>query len=634
MGDLNVLPVLRNTDIRDYTQLLFKDVEALETMVSRGMIEEGIRRIGAEQELCLIDHHADPAMLVEEVLSKVQDPHFTTELAKFNLEINLDPLELKSNCFPRLEKELQRLLHKCQLACDQLNCMPLLTGILPTMRSKHLVMENMTDRERYRALNQAIQEMRRSPQKFHIQGTDELSTSSESVMFESCNTSFQVHYQVGAADFASYYNWAQTIAGPVLAACTNSPLFLGKRLWSETRIALFQQATDTRGYQEELRQTSARVVFGDRWMKEEFTDFIKRDMSIYRPLVSATGLPDSLEQLKNGEFPKLRAFALFNGTIYRWNRPCYGITNGKPHFRVENRYLPSGPSVLDEVANAMFWTGLMNGLPREYSQMDQKMDFHEVRSNFIKAARHGLDTGFSWMGSKYSARELLLKELIPIAVEGLKQADVDQSDQEKYLSILRERVEDSKTGSNWIVDSFNTLIKSYPQGTVVSAIAQAIVKRQQNNLPVNKWPIISEEEIDDGPHRYGRVDQVMSKELYTVFEEDLIDLVPNIMKWNQVRHMLVENREGELVGLVTLGRLGKYYSERKDNEPVMVKDVMIEQVFTVSPDTSTLEAIQVMLQKHIGCLPVLNQDKKLVGVVTEKDLLPVAASYLKADKNQ
>ena len=634
MGELNVLPVLSTTDLRDYTQLLFKDVEALETMIAKGMFEEGVHRIGAEQELCLIDAHGLPAHFVEEVLSKVQDDHFTTELAKFNLEINLDPLDLQGNCFAKLEKDLRRLYEKCQEACQELGCAPLLTGILPTLRSRDLGMDSMTVRQRYLALNEAILEMRKSPQKFHIQGIDELITSSDSVMFESCNTSYQIHYQIGAQDFSSCYNWAQAIAAPVLAACANSPLFLGKRLWNETRIALFQQATDTRGYHEELRQTKPRVIFGDRWLEEQVTDFIKRDLSTYRPLVVADGIADALEQLENGQVPKLKAFSLFNGTIYRWNRPCYGITNGKPHFRVENRYLPSGPSIIDEVANTMFWVGLMHGLPSQYYQINQLMEFHEVKANFVKAARHGLETEFSWMGKSYHARELILKELIGIAKEGLTKANVDSGDLEKYLSIIQQRVSASRTGASWLVDSFNALSKSNPKNMVLTALTKGILNRQQENKPIHEWSNVTPDEIDDGPHLYRRVDQIMSNNLYTVFEEDLIDLVPNLMKWNQVRHMLVENRAGDLVGLVTLGRLGKYYSEHKDSRPVMVKEVMVKDVVTITPDTPTLQAIKLMREKHIGCLPVLNKDKKLVGVVTEQDLLQVAASYLKADQNQ
>jgi len=634
MGDLNVIPVTESTDIRHYTQKLVHDLEALEMMISKGMIEEGVHRIGAEQELCLIDKSGSPASVAEEILSAIDDPHFTTELAKFNLEINLDPLELSGKCFSHLEAELDRLIMHCSRIAARWSATPLLTGILPTLRSKNLTLEYMTDRQRYRALNQAILGMRKSAQQFHIQGTDELYASSDSVMFESCNTSFQIHYQVGASDFASLYNWAQTIAGPLLAACTNSPLFLGKRLWSETRIALFQQATDTRGYHEELRYTKPRVVFGDGWMTGEITDFIKKDLSTYRPLVLASDIPDSLDELSAERVPKLKAFALFNGTIYRWNRPCYGITDQKPHLRIENRYLPSGPSVVDEVANTIFWVGLMAGLPDKYRDMTECMDFDDAKANFLKASRHGLETKLSWMGDAYEARDLILSELLPIARDGLKRFTVDETDQGKYLDIIEQRVRSLKTGASWIINGHNTLRKQYHHNTSLSTVTLGILYRQQQNLPMHEWTDLSEKEIVDGPQNYERVDQIMSKELYTVYEEDLVDLVPNLMKWNQVHHMLVENRAGELVGLVTLGRLGKHYSENKDGDPVMVKQVMINKVITVQPDTLTLDAIQLMQDKRIGCLPVLNHENRLVGVLTEKDLLPVAASYLKNKKNQ
>ena len=629
MGELSVLPVVRTTDLRDYTRLLFKDVEALEEMISKGIIEEGVQRIGVEQELCLINKHAAPATHVEEVLSIINDPHFTTELAKFNLEINLDPINLSGKCFSSLEKELKRLLTICEKACTSLDCYPLLTGILPTIRSEDLGVDTMTSRHRYRALNQAILEMRKTPQQFHIQGTDELSMRSESVMFESCNTSFQIHFQVGARDFASTYNWAQAIAGPVLAACTNAPLFLGKRLWHETRIALFQQATDTRGYQEELRKTKPRVIFGDRWLSKSITELIKHDLSTYRPLVIADEIPDSMELLSTQQVPDLKAFSLFNGTIYRWNRPCYGITEGQPHLRIENRYLPSGPSVSDEVANAIFWAGLMNGMPPKHKRISKKMEFHQIKTNFIKAARHGLESKFEWMGKEYDAKDLIINKLIPLAKDGLNKTNIDSDDQEKYLGIFHDRVASAKTGSSWILNSFNSLIKTNSQDTALTGLTEVMRQRQQQDQPVHLWPPISQDDIRVGPYRYQRIDQIMSKELYTVYEEDLIDLVPNIMKWNKVRHMLVENREGELVGLVTLGRLGKYYSEKQTTTPVMVKEVMVDKVITVNPETKTLEAIRLMQEHSIGCLPVLNQDQKLVGVVTEKDLLPVAASYLR-----
>ena len=256
------------------------------------------------------------------------------------------------------------------------------------------------------------------------------------------------------------------------------------------------------------------------------------------------------------------------------------------------------------------------------------MEFHQIKTNFIKAARHGLESKLKWMGKEYDAKDLIINKLIPLAKDGLNKTNIDSNDQENYLGIFQDRVASAKTGSSWILNSFNSLIKTNPQDTALTGLTEVMRQRQQQDKPVHLWPPISQDDIRVGPYRYQRIDQIMSKELYTVYEEDLIDLVPNIMKWNKVRHMLVENREGELVGLVTLGRLGKYYSEPHASTPVMVKEVMVDKVITVNPETKTLEAIRLMQEHSIGCLPVLNQDQKLVGVVTEKDLLPVAASYL------
>ena len=629
MGSLNVIPVIDSTDLRAYSKLLFADVEALERMIDQGMIEEDITRIGAEQELCLIDQSFRPAPLAEEILQDLNDDHFTTELAKFNLEINLDPLMMQGDCLTQLFQSLQEAIEKCRKSAEKWNSAPLLTGILPTIKSSDLSMDFMSPRQRYWALNQAIQHIRNGPQEFHIQGTDELFTRHDNVMFESCNTSFQVHYQIGARDFVKGYNWAQAISGPILAAVTNSPLFLGKRLWRESRIALFQQATDTRGYQEELRNTKARVVFGESWLQNSLTDLIKQDISTYRPLVIRKGLDQSMDQLQNGEIPKLKAFSLFNGTIYRWNRPCYGITEGKPHLRIENRYLPSGPSMMDEVANAAVWLGLMHQTS-EMPDFDQSWEFSEAKSNFIRAARHGLNTKMNWFdGKSYEARDLILEELLPISEEGLNRAELDEADIKRYINIFKERVQGGATGSTWILNSFNQLKKDLPDDAAALGLTEVMLQRQKQGVPVHEWGQLQEEEVSDGPHRYQRIDQIMSKNLYTVDEEDVIDLVPNIMKWNQIRHMLVENRMGELVGLVTMGRLGQYYAEHSQESPaVMVKEVMIREVITVSPETETMEALRIMKDHKIGCLPVLNHHQKLVGIVTDKDFMPIVESYL------
>lgn len=635
MGNLNVIPADDTAKVRRYMQFLFKDIEGLEKMIADNMIEEGVTRIGAEQELCLVDKTLRPAPIADEVLTRLGDDHFTTELSKFNLEINLDPLKFEGDCLSLMEKRLSAYLSVLEDKADELDGQYILVGIVPTIRSSDLDIENMTPRVRYYALNDSILRMRGGPQEFRIQGTDELITRNNSVMFESCNTSFQVHYQVGASNFVNAYNCAQAVSGPVLASCTNSPIFLGKRLWRETRVALFSQSTDTRGQVNELRESKSRVVFGDNWIGNNVLDIVREDITIHRPLVISEELEDTAEQLKKGKIPALKALALYNGTIYKWNRACYGVSEGKPHLRIENRYLPAGPTVVDEIANAAFWVGLMHGLPEVHKNIAEELEFDQAKSNFIKAARIGLASKFRWIGGKnYFAEDLILNELLPVAREGLTRAKIAGQDIDRYLEIIEERVKTGNTGSQWIVDSFHTLKKNESLDASLVATTAGILNRQKKNEPVHLWDDVHINEAGGGVNRYRRIDQIMSRRLYTVQDEDLVDLVPNIMMWKQIRHLLVENDRGELVGLVTMGRLGQHYSvqDKKGKKAIPVKKIMVKDVYTVKPDTPTVEAAALMREKKIGCLPVVNEDNKLVGIVTERDFLKVAEFFLNESK--
>lgn len=632
MGDQKVIQLDDKVNLRGFMQKIMEDVSALEKMIEQGMIEEGVTRIGAEQELCLLDRAYRPAPIADELLGAIDDPHFTNELAKFNLEINLDPLKLEGGCFSILEKQINGYVKRLHKKARSFSGDYILSGILPTIRSSDLTLENMTPRPRYYALNEAILKLRGEPQNFRIQGTDELIIKNDSVMFESCNTSFQLHYQVGAENFAPYYNWAQAVSGPVLSACTNSPLFLGKRLWSETRIALFRQSTDTRGNLEGIRERKSRVFFGDNWVESTVLDLYKDNITTHRPILGAIIEDDALETLKNNQVPRLKALSLYNGTIYQWNRACYGISEGLPHLRIENRYLPAGPTVLDEVSNAAFWVGLMHGVPEEYLHIDEKLDFDVAKTNFLRAGRMGLEAKFQWINqASYSAEDLLLHELLPIAKEGLAKANIVSKDIDKYLGIMEERIRSGQTGSYWIINSYNGLKKEHSVDASIVAVTAAMVNRQKDNLPGHQWAPAQIEEAGGGFNRFSRIDQIMSRKLYTVNEEDMIDLVPNIMKWKQIRHLLVENDQGELVGLVTLGRLGKHYSLHNKESKIIVpvKDIMATDLITVTYNTPTVEGIDLMLKHKIGCLPVVNEENKLVGIVTERDFLSVAGFFLK-----
>jgi CBS domain-containing protein/gamma-glutamylcysteine synthetase len=617
--------------LQTFMQRLLDDVNALAYMLENDLLESDASRIGAEQEICLVDQSLRPAPKAMEVLAALNEPHFTTELAAFNLEFNLDPLDFRGDCLRQMENQLTSYLQKLEDCLHSMGLDYVLTGILPTIHYNDLTLDNITPLPRYKALDAAINRLRGADFELRIEGTDELIANSNTIMFESCNTSFQLHYQTAPADFVDLYNWAQALAGPILSAATNSPLLLGKRLWRETRIALFQQATDTRKTSDYLREKEARVLFGSDWIHHSILETIREDIARHRILLYTEVEENAMEVLRAGGIPQLKAFRLHNGTIYKWNRACYGIFNGKPHLRIENRVLPSGPSIIDEMATAAFWFGLMHNLPPEYRNIQKKADFDTVKINFLRAVRTGLGSMFRWLNNKvYSASDLLLKELLPISEEGLRKANILEEDIQKYLNIIKERIETERTGSQWTLDAYALLKKQGKRDEALVAVTAGMLKRSRSGKPVHQWDLPQIDEAGSWINYYWKVEQIMSKDLYTVSEEDPISFAINVMNWRQIRHLPVENTKGELTGLVTMELLLQKFDilTSPEGESLTVRDVMITKVITTTENTLTVDAIALMEKNRISCLPVVNSSKHLVGIVTEHDFLNVANHFL------
>ena len=631
MGLQSVSIISNSKEKERFVKFLLNDIKALELMIDKDMIEKGITRIGVEQELCLVDSTWRPAPIILDILRETNNRQFTTELAKFNLEINLDPLEFKENCISTLESNLIKSINEVEKSLKPHDAKVILTGILPTIRNKDLDISNMTPLDRYYALTNSLSKLRGGNFEFHISGTDELITAHDTVMFESCNTSFQLHYQVESAEFVDLYNWAQLISGPVLASSTNSPLLLGKRLWRETRIALFQQSIDIRQSQDHLRERSSRVSFGNRWIYDSIVDSFKEDIVRYETLLSNDLKTNSMKMLEDGDIPTLDALLVHNSTIYKWNRPCFGIHNGKPHLRIENRYLASGPTIPDQIANATFWFGLMAGIPEEYRDIPSKYEFDDAKTNFLKAARDGLDNKFRWFNEKkYTSQDLIINVLLPIAKDGLNRFNINKDDISNNLEIIEERVKSGNTGSQWMIESYNNIRKTGTRDQALVATTAAIYNRQQEMKPIHKWSLANIDEAGNFLNYYLHIDQIMTTDLVTVKEDDLIDLVANIMDWKQVKDVPVENSEGELVGLMTAGLLVNFLcrsnKEKKLNS--RIKDFMIKNPASVSPETSISDALKTMITSKTSCLIVVN-DKKLVGMVTDRHFVKVSAKLIR-----
>ncbi len=612
------------------TAHLLQDLKALEKMHENGLFESDIQRIGAEQEVSLVGYDWKPALVLMDILSKINDERFTTELAQFNLEINLDPLVFTGDCLTQLERNLWRLVVKGENVANQFNAHLLLVGILPTLHQSDLDIKNITPSPRYKSLLDMLHELRGDSFEFRIEGKDQWIARAQDSFYESSNTSFQVHYQLPPDGFAASYNWAQAITAPVLACATNSPIFLGKRLWRETRIALFQQSTDVRNTDAHYRDRSPRVDLGTRWVKGSVLDIYRENATRHKPIFVSTRMEDALQVLAEGGVPKLYQLCIHNGTVYNWNRACYGITEGKPHLRIENRVLPAGPTIIDEVANAAFWLGLMKGMPPEYAKIDQRMDFDVAKRNFLYAAQLGLGANFYWNGSTKQIRsdELILKELLPIAREGLANAAVDGKDIDRMLGIIEERVKTGRTGSQWVLDAHKKLSKESNKDDALIALTAGMSRRQQEGSPVHTWDLPETAEAGSWKNRYWTIEQIMKTDLFTVNEDDPVQLAANMMYWQDIRHLPVENNQGELTGLVTCKLVMVFYSNHDDGTNASVRDIMEKNLVTVSPQTKTMDALELMKKNHFGCLPVLHNNK-LVGLVTERDFMNIAAELLK-----
>lgn len=617
--------------MRRFTRQIISDVRALDYMIAEDMFESGIRRIGAEQELFLVDRRWQPAPLAEEVLRLSDDPRLVSELTRFNLEINLDPDEFTGDCLSRLQTQIEEVLEHVRGLADSVGAEVAMSGILPTIHASDLRLENMAPVPRYFSLNEAIMNMMGGTAQYQIRGVDELFFQHDNIMVEGCNTSFQTHFQVTPDEFAHYYNLAQVVAGPVLAAAVNSPILFGKRLWRETRIALFQQAVDMRSSNLYLREMSPRVHFGTGWIQSSVTEVYKEDIARFRAIITSD-FDDSFEILRSGGIPRLLALQLHNGTVYRWNRACYGITNGKPHLRIENRILPAGPSVVDEVANAAFWFGLVAGLASLYDDIKPIFDFDDAKSNFIKAARQGLASEVDWLdGKRWPVRDLIMQELVPIARTGLRLSGITPADIDRYLTIIHERVDSRMTGSQWQLESLQLMRREgSTRAERLDTLVSQMVSNQKEKIPGHTWEIAHIAEDRIARVSGTRVEHYMSTDLFTVHEDELVEFVAVLMDWRNLHYVLVENHQHQLVGIVNHRALLRLMAEQREtgiDRDTPVSEIMTRDPLYISPETLTLDAIQMMRDHEVGALPVVRDDQ-LVGIVTESDFSRIAARLI------
>jgi gamma-glutamyl:cysteine ligase YbdK (ATP-grasp superfamily) len=475
-------------DRQRYRQKVKRCLDVFARMLAESRFDAERRSMGLEIELNLADAAGDPSMVNEKVLELICDPDFQTELAQFNIEINIPPRLLDGDVFTGLEAAVRASLNHADDVADQAGADVVMIGILPTVRKEHLTEETFSANPRYALLNEQVFAARGEDIHLAIDGVERISAYADSIAPEAACTSVQLHLQVNPETFAAHWNASQAIAGVQLAMGANSPFFFGKELWRETRIALFEQAADTRSDELKAQGVRPRVWFGERWITSIF-DLFEENVRYFPSLLPIVDDEDPVEVLDRGDVPQLGELRLHNGTIYRWNRPVYDVVRGRPHLRVENRCLPAGPTVVDVLANAALYYGLVKVLAEADRPAWSQMSFSAAEENFHAGARHGIDARIYWPGiGEVPVTELVLRHLLPMAHRGLDEWGVSAADRDRLLGVIEGRCLRETNGAAWQAEAFHTEFERHDRPDALREMMRRYVDHMHSNEPVHTWP--------------------------------------------------------------------------------------------------------------------------------------------------
>jgi gamma-glutamyl:cysteine ligase YbdK (ATP-grasp superfamily) len=491
MGQEVAAKTFTREDRQLYRRKVHACLEVFARMLAESKFEPARGSVGLEIELNLTDDSGDPAMANAAVLEAIADPDFQTELGQFNVEINIPPRLLGGTVFDELETAARNSLNTAEAQARTVGAHMMIIGILPTIAAQHLRADSFSANPRYQLLNEQIFAARGEDLEISIAGVEKLATHADTIAPEAACTSVQLHQHVEPDAFARYWNAAQAIAGVQVAIGANSPFFYGKELWRETRIALFEQATDTRPEELKAQGVRPRVWFGERWITSIF-DLFEENVRYFPALLPLTDDEEPLATFEQGDVPSLAELRLHNGTIYRWNRPIYDVVRGQPHLRVENRILPAGPTVVDTMANAAFYYGLLRVLAEDERPLWSRMSFSAAEDNFHAGARDGIDALVYWPGvGEVPATELVLRRLLPVAHEGLDQWGIDPAVRDRLLGIIERRCVESRNGAAWQSEVFHRLYddKGMDRSDALRAMTLRYREHMHSNVPVHEWPL-------------------------------------------------------------------------------------------------------------------------------------------------
>ncbi|HXY57710.1 MAG TPA: hypothetical protein VEH76_03935 [Methylocystis sp.] len=457
-----------SADFDEFSRRLALETEIAREMFAKQAFAEDDYRLGFELEAWILDHNYFPSPVNQPLLKALDNPLAVAELSRFNVEFNCEPLGLEAGALDRAEAVLSKMWAECNAVAHGLDANIVMIGTLPTIRDEDLTLENITPLNRYYSLNEELQRRRRgAPVRIDISGEDRLVCERFDLMLEAATTSFQIHLQTPADAALRYYNASVAMAAPLLSACGNAPFLFGKGLWEETRIPLFEQAINFEG--------SGRVGLGRGYLEESCLEHFEQNLRDH-PVLLPVAYEDPPE--------RLRHLRLHNGTIWRWNRLLIGFNDGgAPHLRIEHRILPAGPTIVDMIANAALYLGLIGHLANAGGDGSGGLPFAQAAENFYAAARHGLGAELSWPGEgRVKADALLLNRLLPAAREGLAAFGLETTDDWR-LDLIEARVRTKRTGAAWQREAL-----AAAKGDVHRLMA-AYCERQRCGEPAHQWEL-------------------------------------------------------------------------------------------------------------------------------------------------
>jgi gamma-glutamyl:cysteine ligase YbdK (ATP-grasp superfamily) len=483
--DISQLAFTQN-DFNTFQNKLYQQLDQLKEIITYPEFGQGDLKIGAELEMYLVDDDGNVSLSNRQLLTDLQDEQFQPELNQYNIELNLSAFSQHNSPFTQLRNEILTktgLLEKTA-AKRNINIIPI--GILPTLKKEHLNAFYMTDVPRYHCLSKYLYQQRGEDFKININGEEPVSVSFKDICAEGANTSFQVHLMVKPESLCQTFNAAQLTIPLVTAVAANSGIFLGNRVWDETRIALFKQSLDIRLRDKMQWQEPTRVNFGFGWLRHNIWELFSEAVALYQPI-----LPEITAEVDKQTLPELAELNLHMGTIWPWHRPVFS-NHENGHIRIEFRAIPAGPTSLDMVANAAYAIGLAIGISDDIEQYLNCMPFRFAEYNFYRAAQHGLDANILWPHqNRYQPKETPITDVIraslPIALRGLLSLGIEHNEAKQFLDIIEQRLEQHMTGAIWQKQTLQFLEKNTNKQQACQLLVQQYIAYCRSCQPVATW---------------------------------------------------------------------------------------------------------------------------------------------------